>query len=402
MAAPDRRVVAAVVALVLGATAIVAGVVVGRRDRLPGAGLSDTVPPIPSVRSVAELGPLTEHARVGARDNGQSTRYGDRSIWVFGDTVLRRPEGFLSNSGASTTDLRAADGIRLPATDVFGSDASSPAAMVTHTPAEGAFERRHAASTGCTAATDPYCGATFAFWPGPVIADPRRARVLAFYVKLCRGGAEGTPCSGPYGRPLGTGVAALDMRTHRVTRLTAANADPVGSIEGADPTLFFPPSDGYHAAALVVGADAYVYGACTDRCHLARVPLNRISDRSRWTFYGGREADGDARWSPEPAAAVDTVLAGSAGNTIFRSPALGGWLNVYLPAGDDTIRAQIGGSPFGPWSAEFRLLTTRGSDVAYAGFGHPEYAEDGGRTQYLTYYRTDTENLRLVKVTFGG
>ncbi|MFG1927052.1 DUF4185 domain-containing protein [Cryptosporangium sp. NPDC048952] len=384
MRVADRPLVAGVAAVVLGVALVVAGVVLRQPERLPGGG---GLPPIPTVRSAVELGSLAQNGRVTARDNGQSTAYGDRSVWVFGDTVLRRPEGFLSNSESSTTDRRAADGIDLRGTE--------PAPVVTHTPAESAFELAHGGA--CTPTTDLYCGARFAFWPGPVIADPRRGRVLVFYVKLCRNGGEGTPCSGQYGRPLGTGIAAVDMRTKQVTRLSAARTDLVLSVEGPDPTMFFPPSDAYNTAALVIGDEAYVYGACAERCHLARVPLDRIGDRSRWRFWAG-----GGRWSADAGAAVDTVEAGAAGNTIVPVPGLKGWLNVYLPYGDNVMRAQIGGSPAGPWSAEFPLFTTRGAGINYAGFSHPEYAEQDGLVQYLTYFQADTGDLRLVKLTLVG
>ncbi|EXG81799.1 DUF4185 domain-containing protein [Cryptosporangium arvum] len=385
MRAADRRVVAAAVAVALGASLIVVGVVLRRPERSPPSG---NLPAVPAVRAV-ELGPIDQDGRVTARDNGQSTAYGDRSVWVFGDTVLRDPEGFLSNSAASTTDRRAADGV-----DLSG---SVPTPVITHTPSESAFELAHGGD--CSPAADLYCGAKFAFWPGPVIADPRRGRVLIFYVKLCRDGGEGTPCSGTYGRPLGTGIAALDMRTRRVTRLDASRSNPVLSVEGPDPTMFFPPSDAYNTAALTIGGDAYVYGACSERCHLARVPLDRIGDRSRWRFYSGREADGQERWSAETGAAVDTVEAGAAGNTVFPVRGLNGWLNVYLPYGDNVMRAQVGASPSGPWSPDFPLFTTRGADVNYAGFGHPEYAERDDLVQYVTYFQADTGDLRLVKLT---
>ncbi|GAA3398054.1 DUF4185 domain-containing protein [Cryptosporangium minutisporangium] len=397
---PDRgTLIVALVVVALVAVAALAGIAAGHRDPEPAGDLRNEVPTIPAFRAT-ELGAVREHGRVAARDNGQSTRYGDRSVWVFGDTVLRSPEGFLNNSGASTADLRAANGISLPSTDVFGSDAKAVPALISQTPPETAFQLKHAESTGCTPATDVYCGAAFAYWPGPVIADPRRGRVLVFYVKLCRSGAEGTPCSGPYGRPLGTGIAAVDMRTHRVTRLTAARVEPVTSVEGTDPTMFFPPGDSYNTAALVVGGEAWVYGDCGVGCHLARVPLDRITDRSRWTFYTGRDDSGAARWSSDASRAADTVIAGAAGNTVFYVPALRGWLNVYLPYGDNVLRAQVGGSPYGPWSKEIRLLKTRGKGINYAGFGHPEFAEENGRVQYLTYFQADTGAQRLVKVRF--
>src|SRR5439155_2049219 len=151
------------------------------------------------------------------------------------------------------------------------------------------FEAKHHAAAGCAGSRDPYCNAMFGFWPGPVVADPARHRLLVFYHKLCRRGVGGTPCSGGLGKPLGSGVAALDMTTGKVTRLVATSASPVASVEGVDPTMFFPPSTEYSSAAIVVRDTAYVYGDCHLTCHLARVPLARVADRSRWQFFTGRD-----------------------------------------------------------------------------------------------------------------
>ena len=107
MAAPDRRLVAALVAIAVG----VGLIVVALRPEPSTA---------PGVRSAEELGPLRQHARVVARDPGQSTRYGDRSVWVFADTELVGPDAFLSNTAASTADLTGSDGITLTAADVAG------------------------------------------------------------------------------------------------------------------------------------------------------------------------------------------------------------------------------------------------------------------------------------------
>ena len=397
----DGRLLGALLAIVL---ALVATTVIAERQPVKPVGpvMRDAVPRIPSVRRSTELGPIKQLSRVTARDNGQSTRYGQESIWVFADTVLGKPWGFLSNSGAATTDLDASDGLTLTASDVAGHTDSQPAALIPLTAPERAFEAAHATGQ-CMALTDTYCGARFAFWPGPVIADPARHRVLIFYNKLCRGGADGTFCSGQLGKGLGTGVAALDMLTHRVTRLTARHAQPVLSVEGVDPTMFFPPSPGYAAAALTVGGDAYVYGDCVTGCHLARVSLRDIADRSTWRFYAGRDRHRIAIWSPRATHAVDAIAAGAAGNTVLWNPALRGWLNFYLPYGTNELTAQIGGSPYGPWSPPFSLLTTDtgGTGTNYAAFAHPEYAEEDGLVEYVSYYQTSSGNQRLVQLTFG-
>lgn len=244
-------------------------------------------PRIPAIESVEELGPLRQHPRVNGRDNGQSAGYENRSIWVFGDTVTREPWTFISSTGAATTDLRAADGITITSTDVFGTSGAAPTNMIPYTAAEKAFTAAHA-KENCTPATDEHCGAQIGLWPGAIVADPQRRRVLVFYAKLCRGGPESSRCSGPLGHGLGTGIAALDMRTRQVTRLTVTGGSALPSVEGTDPTLFFPYDTAFTAAATSVGDRLYVYGDCDSRCHLARVPIGAVSDRSQQATYQQR------------------------------------------------------------------------------------------------------------------
>ncbi|EXG81103.1 DUF4185 domain-containing protein [Cryptosporangium arvum] len=362
----------------------------------------DGLPPVPRVESVTELGPLRQHPRVNGRDNGQSAGFGSRSIWVFGDTVTREPWAFISSTGASTTDLLASDGITITSTDVFGTTGPVPTNMIPYTAAEKAFTAKHEKSR-CTPEKDTNCGAQIGLWPGAIVADPGRDRVLVFYAKLCRGGPENSRCSGPLGHGLGTGIASLDMTTRKVTRLTAGGASPLPSVEtDADPTLFFPYRTAYTAAATLVGDQLYVYGDCNSRCHLARVPIGAVSDRSRWEFFSGRAASGAAEWSKDYDDATTNLSAGSAGNSVIRVPALNAWLNVYLPPLSNTLTAQIGSSPAGPWSRAFALAATdnAGSGTNYAGFAHPEYAEDDGLVQYLSYYQASTYQQRLLRLVF--
>src|SRR6201996_2034990 len=361
----------------------------------PAPIFSGSVPAVPGVAAVTSLGAITQGPRVAGRDNGQSAQYGSQAGWIFDDTTLKDPFGFLSNSGAATTDLDAAGGITLtsgnPATDDPG---QTPVQLIPLTAAEKSFQAAHAASTGCTAATDPYCGVTFAFWPGPVVADPGHGRILFTYGKLCRGGGTGTPCSGPLGKGLGTGIASLDMSTGQVTRLTAANGPDVTSVEGHDPTMFFPDGGGYSAAALVTGGDLYLYGNCDYACRVARVPLAQVTDRAQWRFYAGNGA-----WSTDPATATGLIDPGGAGQTVFYDGALKAWVNMFMPYQSAKIMFQVGGSPWGPWSAA-HTASSIGVPADYALFAHPEYAEDGGLVEYLSYFRPSDGSQQLVRLQF--
>ena len=361
-----------------------------------GPGALRWFPRCRAVASVTSLGAVTQNARVAGRDNGQSAEYDGKSVWIFDDTTLKNPWGFLSNSGAATTDLDAADGITLTSGNPVTVDpGQTPVQLIPLTPAEKAFEAANSTGTGCKAASDPYCGVTFAFWPGPVAADPARGRILFTYGKLCRGGAEGTPCSGPLGKGLGTGIAAVNMTTGQVTRLTAVNGPDVSSVAGRDDTMFFPNSTGYSAAALVAGGDLYLYGDCDWGCRVARVPLAQVTDRAQWRFYAG-----NGTWSPDTADGVGLISPGGAGQTVCYDSALRAWVNVFMPYQSGKIMYQVGGSPWGPWSTDRTAASTSGGPAGsssasagmanYALFAHPEYAQDGGLVEYLSYFRPGT------------
>ncbi|HKT05035.1 MAG TPA: hypothetical protein VJT31_36430, partial [Rugosimonospora sp.] len=364
---------------------------------------SRLVPAVPTLVSALDFGPIDQHSRVLGRDNGQSVKYGDRSVWIFDDTQLHDPIGFLNNSGAVTTDLNAADGITVTSSNPFDlNTGKGPTELVTLSPAEAAFERIHGAPGHCAGSSDRYCGIRFAMWPGPVVADPARHRLLVFYHKLCRFGVGGMPCSGAYGQSIGSGVAALDMSTGAITRLTAELPRPIASPEGADPSMFFPPQDEFYSGALAIGDTAYVYGNCKVTCQLARVPMGQITDRAQWQFYAGRDATGAALWSSRPTAAVGTLVKGVAGNSVLYAPALHGFLNIYMPWATNTVMFQIGGSPYGPWSTPYPLTQTPApaEKPNYAAFAHVEYAEQNGLVQYVTYYQPSSGKVNLLRITF--
>jgi hypothetical protein len=229
-----------------------------------------------------------------------------------------------------------------------------------------------------------------------VIADPARHRVLITYGKLCRGGKNGTPCSGPLGKGLGMGIAALDMAGGKVTRLTPADAPAVNSVEGRDRTMFSGPGETSFgsAAALVVNDQAYLYGGCSYQgCELAKVSLASLNDRSAWRYYAA------GKWVTAAAKATRIAIEpGAAGQTVFYSAGLKAYVNVFMPFGSNDVKFQVGGSPFGPWSKSVKLLTTKGgSSSNYALFGHPEYAQKNGLVQYLSYFNPSTGEQRLIR-----
>jgi RNA polymerase sigma factor (sigma-70 family) len=357
--------------------------------RAPGAAGSTfrtTVPALPKTLSIADIGAIHQNSRVAGRDDGQSTAYGSTSVWIFDDTTLKNPFGFLSNSAAVTADTDASNGLDLRSGNgATVDDSQTPVELIGKNAAEKAYEEAHP-------------GEVFGFWPGPVIADSVRHRVLFTYGKLCRGGKGGAVCSGPLGKGLGTGIAALDMRTGKVSRLIAGHAPAVTSVEGHDPAIFFGPGKTNFggAAALVVDGQAYLYGGCTYAgCRLARVALGSIADLARWRYYAG------GKWVSDAAQATRVgVQPGGAGQTVFYSAGMKAYVNVFMPYGTTDVKYQVGGSPFGPWSRSVKLMSAPAG--SYALFGHSEFAERGGLTQYLSYFDPKTGEQRLIRWRAAG
>lgn len=61
----------------------------------------------------------------------------------------------------------------------FCTAAAAPQNLIPHTAAETAWENAHnQQKTGCTPATDSYCGAVFGYRPGETVAGPEHDRVL--------------------------------------------------------------------------------------------------------------------------------------------------------------------------------------------------------------------------------
>ena len=365
----------------------------------PESTFRDTVPARPGLVSVKDMGPIRQNPRVGGRDGGQSTLYQGKSVWIFNDTTLQNPWGFLSNSAAMTTDLNASDGIDLRSSNGFTiNNTETPLETVPRTETELAFEKAHrpAAGKDCKGSSDEHCGAIFGFWPGPIISDPARDRVLFTYGKLCRGGQAGTFCSGPMGKGLGMGIAAIDMTTGKVTRLTATGRTAPTGPDGRDETMFSgDKATAGGGAALTVGDNAYLYGKCDYfDCVVARVALKDIADVSKWTWFDG------AKFVSDHTAAKKTgAQPGAAGNTVFYSPAMKAYVDVYMPYGSNEIWYRVGGSPMGPWGDGVKLLKTEGSTTQpnYAMYGHAEFAEKNGLVQYLSYFNGKTGAQHLVR-----
>jgi serine/threonine protein kinase len=345
----------------------------------------------PAVVSMRELGPMQfgEPGRpaITGRLGGFSTRLGERSLWVFSTSNAEpfcetgRPQ--CRGSWSWTDDLDASDGI-----GAFrnGADASSRLAeALPFTKEEADYNRVHA-EEDCLEAR----GSTYALIPGAVALDRTRDRALVLY----RRGIDLEP---PWGFPgQGKSVAVWTDPARRPQR-------PPTAAGGAD--LFSAEEPAWNSGAIAAGDHLYAYACDWFReCKVARVPLASVLDREAWRFYTG-EGEWDRDWRK-----ARPVIDRAQQLTVHWNAHLGQYLMVHAVASARTIALRAANRPEGPWSEPWIYIVgeppeqNASSDQLQSALGHPEFARDGGRIEYITYHRATpgffTGETRLVEITF--
>lgn len=138
--------------------------------------------------------------------------------------------------------------------------------------------------------------------------------------------------------PVGVGVASWDA----VRNLYVADAD----------YLFTADRPAYGDAVLVDGDTVYAYGCrnvafLTDACYVARVPANRVRERTAYQFYrdgGSFAADPDGAWP---------IFQGGRGLAVARRGAR--VYAAYAPLLGRALHIRSGLGPTGPWSASLTV-----------------------------------------------
>jgi len=370
----------------LALLAVVAAGCGGCRDEAAGPAGAEVV-------AVRDLGPLEQSTAIRGRDGGYSGAFQSKSVWLYGDTILA-VEGedgtsWRHNSWSMTDDLDATDGITgfTESVDALG----APREFFPPTEAERAFNEAHSEAIQGEDCADP-CGARWALWPGPLVEDAARGRALILYQKI-------------YGEPgewnfhgVGMGIATWEGVTEPVVRHEV-------SPEADHPTLLFHEGERQFGSAAVVSEDfLYLFG-CHEGgfekpCRLARVALADALDRVAWRFYAG-----DDTWSNAPNDAVD-LFDGMDMTTVHWNESLSLWVALYSPGFENRVKLRTAPALTGPWSAAITAFETLApaddpDHFAYSGLGHVEYARDGGRFEYVSYYR-GTEpwhgEIRVVEI----
>ena len=336
------------------------------------------------VVSVRDLGPLQFDPAIRCRDGGYSGGWQGQSIWWFGDTVTAKPgpDGFCwrSNTACRILDPASTSGGKWQFRE-YKDATGLPDEMLPFTPEEAAYNREHFNSS-----VSEKQRSRWALWPGPLVAAPSGDYAVVFFSRV--------KC-GPNG--------AWDFHGDGNSLLLWKNIEQ----KPERGPLLFPAGDILLGnAAVGEGKMLYAYG-CEPQglswpVKVGRVPFDRAADRAAWEFYAG-----EGRWTADARQATP-VLEGAPMLSVHWSPFLHCYLAAYSIPLANKIAIRTASRPEGPWSspliaADCLPPLTGGNAGSYSGVGHPELAGEGGRVEYLTYYRETGSfqgEIRLLEVTF--
>lgn len=145
-----------------------------------------------------------------------------------------------------------------------------------------------------------------------------------------------------------------------------------------------------------------------DRMVLARVPKDRINDRSSYTFFNGLDSSGAPRWSPDITrrAAVFEHPGHCYRSTITHNPALGRYLWVQtLPGPDARFHGGFGiydaPEPWGPWTT---IFLTDDWDVGPGETASlpTKWISDDGQSAHLVFSGDDAFSVRRLRFLVPG
>ena len=333
-----------------------------------------TVDQPPAVVYARELCTLSNEdakaALVQGADGGMSIVVGDRTWWLFGDTLFLAESGkqIEQNSIAWSQELRpdgcprlhyfAPDGVALPFLPKDGSLTVWPAGAW---PAEGAH--------------------TFDFYTAYVYG------------------------SGPYAYTIGEiGVARLDTDTMRVTVLARRLWDATTGF----------PSQVLLPYPVEIGADGklrIVLHTDAGSKLLARADPDRLAEPAAYEYWDG------AKWSRSPADAAPLWEQAAATDNVqelatFENGASIAWnesLRKYVATaniGYAEVGARTADRLEGPWSQPLRWLDCLAFaeprvPTCYSPIQHPQMSPDGGRTVVTTLTRMDRYEAVMHELTLG-
>ncbi|HOW89395.1 MAG TPA: DUF4185 domain-containing protein, partial [Elusimicrobiales bacterium] len=172
---------------------------------------------------------------------------------------------------------------------------------------------------------------------------------------------------------------------------------------------FFPANSNFVQVSLIrQGGYLYLFGIPNARyggVKLARVPEDKILEKSAYKFYKGNGTSGT--WVDNEFDA-SLIVPGQVGELAVQwNPFLKSWLMTYLNEGSRALEARTAPSMEGPWSRQDYLagsgeLSSVGGWGYYAPFIHPAYTENDGETIYFLVSLWSHYNVFVLKTKLAG
>jgi len=339
------------------------------------------------VGSVKSLGVMPTPMGIVGRDGGVSGRFQGRSVWVYGDSVTTDagtyPNTWRNNTMSWTDDLDASDGI--DPLEQPCDETGAPREFFPRTEEEEAFNAEHLdhGDGTCDATDGEPCGARIAIWGSGPVQDVERGRALLTYGKVHAAPGEFNFSI------VGTSLAVwTDFDQGPVRPLVD------GTLE--DPRLLFSPTEGEFAIPAAHDGFLYLFscsgsGAAAHTCRLARAELEHVLERSAWRFRGANVGD----WV-ETADRAAPLFEGSPNMTVHFNEQVGRWLALYISWGKIVLRTAP--EPGGPWSDELEVFEPPEDNALHA-LAHPEFQEQRGKVEYVSYLAENHFHLLRVELS---
>lgn len=320
--------------------------------------------------TVSDLGALLNPPSVRVRDGGPSGVVGGKMLWTFGDTILTHQD---EKGQSGITNSAAIASLDNPFTITATLDATgAPVQLIEYTPEETQYNQERG-----NKGDDRY-----ALWPASVVGLADGSGLVFFSKLVVKPGAMNF-------NSVGVGAARIDAGQSTARREAGL--------------LFEEPGPLFREGAVLVEGRLYLYACEMDSpldssCKVARAPIEQATQRQAYRFWDGKA------WVEDVQKAVGVLRGPTSGASVSWNEHLGAFLAVYSGILSSDILARTASQPEGPWSAPTKLFTGQAPAKDawnYTGLEHPELAEDGGQTLYISYARPlggFEGEIRLVRV----
>jgi hypothetical protein len=335
----------------------------------------------PRIQSVRFIG--AAHAARGkdwaliGQDGGQSIDLGDRTLFVFADTLLTLVPDELQGARPATFNSRTAYFVgncaalsREPTLDgamrnleYYRDERGFPREILE----PGAMERM----------------AGHRLWPQHGIAVD--GRVILFYLGILQFDSKST-----WGfRPTGSGLALFDPARGTAER-----------VMNGDEWKLWPIDDDLRIGTQVlrVGDTVYIFGSVRSHAIIARVDAAAITNPASYQYFTASDSwSGDVR-DAHPLAACAPEF------SVSFNEYLGAYLMVYADGAARELLLRAAPHPWGPYGEPLsagKLPHREQAEVVALAFEHPQFARDGGKTVVISYCQPYFTQNSLVALTFA-